>query len=360
MLTLALLLESANGFPSGPDAPFVDRSGQAWRVRNWTESGRLQPAKPVGMIHVDAVGGVPGFSVSLRAPIRTAPPANLPLDPRTPVFVMADTHGEYEIMATLLRRQGIVDRDLRWRFGNGRLVVLGDMLDRGAHQTEILWLLYKLEGEARASGGAVHVLIGNHEAMNLRGDLRYLHPKYPATASLLGFSSYREVLGSDTLLGAWLRSRPTILKLGDLLFLHGGVSPRLAARGLSIDAINRHNRSTFDIPSTENASLSEDEKLITGSDGPMWYRGYFPVKGATAKASAEDVEAGLERFRVRRIFVGHTVVDRVQPLFDGKIVAVQVYPHRDETTGAPVMEGALRANGRWWKASTDGSREPLP
>ena len=38
---------------------------------------------------------------------------------------------------------------------------------------KIIDLMMNLEKQAKKAGGAVHMLIGNHEAMNMYGDLRY-------------------------------------------------------------------------------------------------------------------------------------------------------------------------------------------
>lgn len=194
------------------DGPYVDLHGAAdWNSRSVGADGtaRTESVRD-GRIHVPAVDGVPAFSVVLRAPPPIARSVER-LSIKTPLFVLADTHGEFAILVALLKAQGIVDDKLVWSFGKGHLAVTGDMLDRGAHQLEILWLLYKLEGEARAAGGRVHIVLGNHEAMVLRGDERYLNPRYPEVARRLGVSAYSELWGADTVLGGWLRSRPSVL-----------------------------------------------------------------------------------------------------------------------------------------------------
>lgn len=98
---------------------------------------------------------------------------------------MADTRGEFEIATQLLRRQRIVDDELRWSFGSGHLAILGDVFDRGPNQTKLLWLIYELEAEAQRAGGGVHLAIGNHEARVLGGDQRYLNSKYRRVAATL-------------------------------------------------------------------------------------------------------------------------------------------------------------------------------
>lgn len=359
-LTAAL---SLNAQPPNPptqsDGPYVSAGNTTrWVARSLSPTGvRSAELRAGNSLIVPSVGSMPAFRVRLREPVLAASEAAI--QTHVPLFIMADTHGELEIAVTLLQRHGVIDRNLRWSFGRGHLVVTGDMLDRGANQIELLWLLYELERQAQRAGGAVHVLIGNHEAMVLRGDLRYLHPRYLQTAQALGASSYSGLLGPRTVLGQWLRTRPTILKLGDMLFLHGGISPGLTTSGLSLEQINSASRESLDVPIAGRERLTEPQALVVGPNGPLWYRGYFPSSAEPAAATAVDVEASLAHFGVRRIFVGHTPVDTVTPLYNGQVVAVQVYPRRDEETGAFIMEGALRERGIWYRASVDGTREAL-
>ena len=90
------------------------------------------------------------------------------------MVAFADVHGAYDELVALLRSQGLVDGSLRWSGADTQLVSLGDLLDRGPDSRRVLDLLMRLEGEARTAGGAVHVLLGNHEVMNIVGDLRYV------------------------------------------------------------------------------------------------------------------------------------------------------------------------------------------
>jgi len=92
------------------------------------------------------------------------------------VVAFADVHGAYAELTALLRSVGVVDEDLRWTGGRTHLVSLGDLLDRGADSRKVMDLLMRLQGEAASAGGRVHVVLGNHEAMNVLGDLRYVDP----------------------------------------------------------------------------------------------------------------------------------------------------------------------------------------
>jgi hypothetical protein len=48
------------------------------------------------------------------------------------------------------------------------------VLDRGDDEISILLLLQKLQTEAKEADGAVHLLNGNHEILNIAGDFRYV------------------------------------------------------------------------------------------------------------------------------------------------------------------------------------------
>ena len=344
------------------DGPYLLPASAGWLARS--VSSDLAPlsrsVSALGHVSVDRVGDVPAFTVPLRGRVSTPAPDTLPLAPSARLLVMADTHGEYGITVAFLKAQGVVDDELKWTFGSGQMAVTGDVFDRGPHQLEILWLLYKLEAEANAAGGALHVLLGNHESMILRGDLRYLHPRYPETARILGVESYAELFTPETLLGDWLRSRPSVMKLGDLLLLHGGISPEVLDDGLTVTALNQGIRKALETPVARRSELDAQTALIAGSRGPQWYRGYFPGSdGQPAAMDAAGVERTLAQYGVSRILVGHTPVDQVQALYGGAVVAVQVYPHLDKTTGAPVLEGALREDSAWFRVGIGGVRERL-
>ena len=96
----------------------------------------------------------------------------------------------------------------------------GDVLDRGPDSRKVMDMLIDLEAQARDAGGRVHALIGNHEAMILSGDLRYVHPwEYVAFG---GKSSYQTAMGPGGKYGKWIRTHNTVIRINDTLFLHGG------------------------------------------------------------------------------------------------------------------------------------------
>jgi hypothetical protein len=340
------------------DGPYVLRQPDgSWLARSTTGNPeslqvREQRVVPGDSLTIPAVGTMPAFTIRLRNDDSLAGD-DVPLNAKTPIFVVADTHGEYEILGELLRKQSIVDASLRWAFGKGHVVFLGDVFDRGPNQIEILWLIYELQAQAAKAGGGVHLLIGNHEAMVMRGDLRYLNPKYPQTARAFGAASYSELVGAHSVLGQWLRTRPAVMKIRDLLCLHGGISPQLVAQGLTVPQINATVRDAL------GGDKSPQIDFVMGPLGPLWYRGYFANATDMPLATSSEIDAMRQHFGVTRIIVGHTRVPTVTLLYDGRVVAVQVYPHREERSGQPVMEALMIENSTIKRATIGGALEPL-
>ncbi len=142
------------------------------------------------------------------------------------IFAVSDIHGEYEHLYSLLQNAGVISGWGTWAWGDGHLVVDGDIFDRGDQVTECLWLLHRLEFEAKKAGGDVHVLLGNHELMIMRGDYRYVNPKYTKYIVAESHLELKELYGPESVLGRWLRSKNSAVKINNILFVHGGISPR--------------------------------------------------------------------------------------------------------------------------------------
>ena len=285
-------------------------------------------------------------------PIEVRPPA--PLDSEQPIpalkklVAVSDPHGQYDTLKALLSRHGVTDADGNWALGDGQLMMTGDVFDRGHQVTEIFWLLYALEQQAMAAGGRLHFLLGNHEYMVLRDDLRYVNGKYLRAAELLG-TTYVALFDADTVLGDWLRSRDTVRQLGDMLFMHAGISPAFLAQGLSLPEINRRFR--------ESIGLSKDAlkadpvlSLLHATDGPIWYRGYFLDEAMTQP----QIDAITTKLGVNHIVVGHTSMPAVLALFDEKVIAIDSSIKKGERGEVLIVE-----DDRLQRGTYAGERLPL-
>ncbi len=235
-------------------------------------------------------------------------------------LVLSDIEGNFGPFRKLLQANGVIDKAFNWTFGDGHLVLIGDFFDRGDQVTEVLWLIYSLEEKARAAGGYVHFVLGNHELMNMSGDLRYVRPKYIGDAALLN-ENYVMLYGENSELGRWLRTKNIIEKVGNTLFLHGGFSGAMNRLDMSINRINELSRPYYS-DSTNNYPDASTE-LIFGSEGPFWYRGYY--MGNTPNTSLQ-IDSTLFKYGVRHIATGHTIVaDTVSSWYNGRLFDTDVH-----------------------------------
>jgi hypothetical protein len=223
--------------------------------------------------------------------------------PAEAVVAIGDVHNDFDDFVAILQHVGLIDKQNHWVSGKTTFVQVGDLLDRGPKPREVLNLMMVLEKEAAQAGGRVVSLLGNHEMMNIMGDLRYVTPmnygsfadgnsaqrqkaayeeyvKWRGShASLLaelpqpmeltetewmvrhpaGFVEQRQALGPKGEYGQWLRGHAAVVEIEGVIFLHGGIHPDLAKTKL--DAIN--NRIHDEIKEFDGLKqYLENEKLI--------------------------------------------------------------------------------------------------
>lgn len=277
-------------------------------------------------------------------------PASAPADPPRRIVAIGDLHGDYAVWQALARAAGLIDARGRWAGGDTVFVQTGDVTDRGPDSLRIIHDLMRLSREATRAGGRVVTLVGNHEAMNVSHDLRYVDPgeyaafvdgqsarrrdnvyaanraaieaSYRQTApkldddairrawqakTPLGWVEHRIAWSPAGELGKWAIASPAVVKIGDSLFVHGGLSPAYAA--LAPEEINRR------VAAALAAAETAPESILAAEDSPLWYRGL--------PADAAGVDAILAAQGVRRVIVGHTpVMKGVEELHGGKLVMI--------------------------------------
>ena len=216
------------------------------------------------------------------------------------VVAIGDVHGAYEALTRTLGKAGVLDEELGWSGGTTHLVFTGDILDRGPHSRKIMDLIKRLEGEAPDAGGRVHMLLGNHEVMNLVGDLRYVSKEeFAAFAedessrdrkrwfrkqtdghSIIsnervqrqeyakkfppGFFGLRRAFGSQGAYGSWLMSKPLMVVINGTAFVHGGLSSMVAELGL--DGVNHTLKSQVNDYVTQMEVLN-DAGILDPTEG---------------------------------------------------------------------------------------------
>jgi hypothetical protein len=325
------------------------------------------------------------------------------------LIAVGDVHGDFQDFRLILKRAGLVDDQEHWIGGSVILVQTGDLVDRGPEGRESMDLLMRLESGAAQAGGQVVPLLGNHEVMNILGDPRYVPQQsyasfadndsekrrqaayqeyavwYDAHAKLLaavkqpsfpstkeewmakhppGFIEYREAFSPDGNYGRWIRHHATVVEIGGVLFVHGGISSRVDS--FSLEQINTQVRREIDefdktkqqlvakkvilpfftLPEIAVAVQIElqaertpgakadatyhnllvrllgfNDWLCMRDDGPLWFRGYDAWSDEEGIPQMKKI---LARYDAAHIVVSHTVqkAGHIRSRFDGKVFLI--------------------------------------
>lgn len=209
------------------------------------------------------------------------------------VVAVGDLHGDLAVTRRVLQSAGASDSADHWRGGTLTLVLTGDTIDRGDDDRAVLDLLERLHGEAQQAGGAVLTLCGNHEVMNVAGDLRYVSEKSAAAFESGRAQAFAPGSGYARKLASW----PIALQVDRSVFVHGGLLPAHVRYGL--DRLN-----------TETAAWMRGERAapeaLLREDAPIWTRLYSTEESEPGPEICEQLQQVLSALGAERMVVGHT------------------------------------------------------
>ena len=269
------------------------------------------------------------------------------------VIAIGDLHGDYGQYINVMRSAGLINNKGKWIGGKTHLVQTGDIPDRGPDTRKIIDHLTKLAKQAKKKGGYVHMLIGNHEAMNVVGDLRYVtagefsafksrnSKRYqdmqwqrqvewmsvndPTFAELdlvayrqewdqrvpLGWVEHRLAWALNGEYGELVKENAVAIQVNDTIFLHGGISAKYCA--LSLESITQQVIAAMQNYDPAATTIANDPW------GPVWYRG-LATEDETDVFS-QTLDNILNRYGAKRIVIGHTPTGgAVWPRFDQRVV----------------------------------------
>lgn len=271
------------------------------------------------------------------------------------IVAIGDVHGDYNRFVELLRRAELIGVKNAWRGGAAHLVVLGDFLDRGRDSRRVMDLLIDLQSQAQGAGGRVHALLGNHETMNIYGDLRYVSRqdfeayRTPESKALresalkraleeqkaegatpvelrgfrekfeaghpLGWIEHRLAFLPTGKYGRWLRDQNVMIRINEYLFVHGGISPKYALA--SRKEVNQRVREELMDSSKLTGGMTTDES------GPLWYRGLAQLP-QNEPGLVAHINQTLQTQQARHIVIGHTPSAAIMPRFGGRVITIDV------------------------------------
>jgi len=308
------------------------------------------------------------------------------------IVAIGDIHGHWDGYIATLHAAGLIDSKNDWIGGATHFVQTGDIPDRGPDTLRIIRHMQRLKRQARRDGGKVHHLIGNHEAMNVYGDLRYVDPGEFAAFADRGSDRLREryldalldrmasqdpsafaalpedfrtrwlaahpagwlehryawspLWNENAEIYQWVASSPIAVKINNVLFVHAGISMAYCSESLA--SLSRQAHEAL------KGRTDEELGMLIDPDGPLWYRGF---SAGETEASTAVVDAVLERYDADHIVVGHTPTGGfINPRHGGRIIQIDV--GIGQAYGGHVAYLEISPEGLY-AGYTDG-RVPLP
>ncbi len=287
------------------------------------------------------------------------------------IVAVGDIHGDYKNFIKILKSVGLVDDELHWIGGKTHFVQTGDIIDRGPDAKKAYDLLMSLEKEADQAGGKVHFLIGNHEEMNITG-IAFDYAGYVTAEQFVSFlpdkykkkkeKEFREkikdkarhrtgqeqsvdnnfkiywedLMKTETQArmlytnnfndkyGKWIIEHNAVIKINDIIFVHGGISKKYSTWKLKDINNLLRNELTYlrrVIKGFRPPDAPLALQIVYKTEGPLWYRGLALNEEEIFK---EEVDQILDKMGANNIVIAHT------PTTSSRIIAKEFMSRFDE------------------------------
>ena len=195
------------------------------------------------------------------------------------VVAVGDVHASYDNLVSVLTMARLLDRSGHWAGGKGVFVQVGDVLDRGVEARPVLDLLMRLEKEARPAGGRVIVLLGNHDVMNILGDLSAVQP-----------AEYQEWKEPDTAGGRTPSSETRRMEFVDAVTNRAREEAKAAGQAFDEAAYRQKI-----LDQTPPGFVERAQALSASGEYGQWLRGRDVVATVNGVAFVHDPPAALAR-----------------------------------------------------------------
>jgi hypothetical protein len=232
------------------------------------------------------------------------------------LIVIGDIHGDIKRFKDILLDANIINANIEWIADppNTIVIQMGDQIDSvnrdiGIKEwevladTEMLYFTNLLDKLAQSKGGRLISIIGNHEFMNVIGNYSYVSQKSINNNHIKRYEQFKP--GGS--LSSILSNRPIIVKIGNILFCHAGITSN------HVNILNKYckdisyiNRIWKKFVQT-NTVLNEDRELfntiLLDDQGILWTRNLDEI---------DNIKILLKTLNCNHMFVGHTVVEGIK------------------------------------------------
>jgi hypothetical protein len=246
------------------------------------------------------------------------------------VMAFGDVHGDLSALRKVLRLAGAIDASDSWVGGKLVVVHTGDSIDRGDQDREVLDLLHKLREQAERAGGALIALSGNHELMNVAQDFRYVTPA--SFGEFVGEGGRNAAFSPGGPYARMLLERPIFVRVGDSVFVHGGILEKHLRYGL--------DRMNDEVHAWLRGDQAAPPAVVMAEDGPVWTRAYSNSAGP---AECDELSRVLSQLGAKRMVVGHTPQrEGISNACNGQVYRIDV--GMSQAYGGPIQVLELRGD----------------
>jgi len=232
------------------------------------------------------------------------------------LYILGDLHGDLENAKKALKNIGLINDNNQWIKQNCKLIQMGDQVDAVCRRresnicnsiknldVEVVYFMENLALQAEKLNSKVVSILGNHEIMNIQGDLRFVSDN---DIKRIGGRDERIKLfqpGSE--LCKLLSNRPIIYKYNGFIFCHGGLSMSMLEKN-SIEEMNKQTKDWL-------LNKIPEPGFLKSEDSPIWSRKFSFDMG-----SQKELDQILDKTNSKKMFVGHTVVDEIKSKYNDK------------------------------------------
>jgi len=232
------------------------------------------------------------------------------------LIVIGDIHGDIKRFKNILLDANIINNNIEWIADppNTIVIQMGDQIDSANRDigikeweiladTEMLYFTNLLDKLAQSKGGRLISIIGNHEFMNVIGNYSYVSQKSINNNHIKRYEQFKP--GGS--LSSILSNRPIIVKIGNMLFSHAGITSN------HINILNKYSKDISYINRIwkkfvqTNTVLNEDKELfnaiLSDDQGILWTRNLDEI---------DTIKTLLKTLNCNHMFVGHTVVEGIK------------------------------------------------
>lgn len=266
------------------------------------------------------------------------------------IIVIGDLHGDYDITIQTLILAGLIDTTvtintpvdkIKWIGGDTFVVQVGDQIDRcrptvhlcndpratandEPSDIKIMELFTYLDKQARSKNGIVYSLLGNHELLNVMGNMNYV-----SYEGLQQFNTYRDPNDIKLKFNSGLEARQhafaqgneygkflgctrvSAVIIGSFLFVHAGILPSFSDDIGIIDnngimKINQNVREWL----VKKINSENIDQIVDSSNRSLFWTRIFGSIPSNVSSDYRDcqkyLEPTLKMFNVGNMVIGHT------------------------------------------------------